>query len=246
MLRASLPVTGAALLAVLAIALPSPAPAQSDPAALQLIEQLRPRTRGIRLPAPADAAAPTPPTVIEPAAAPAVQPIIPTAPPAMPVAVSPAPLAPAPIISPPPMAAPAASPAPARPAPPPAISTATTAPAGVPAVSITVTFPSGSATLTPQAEATLAPLGRALASAELSPFRFRIEGHTDSVGDATYNMRLSERRAASVRGYLMMKHGVTAARLEAVGLGETRLLVPTPDNVDEPRNRRVQIINLDG
>ncbi len=122
----------------------------------------------------------------------------------------------------------------------------TTAPEGVAAVSITVTFPSGSATLTRQAEDRLAPLGRALSSADLAPFRFRIEGHTDSVGSAEMNLALSERRAAAVRDYLIRQFGVSGSRLEAVGLGETRLLVPTGDGVDEPRNRRVQVINLDG
>jgi outer membrane protein OmpA-like peptidoglycan-associated protein len=204
----------------LALGLPGPAAAENDPAAMELIEQLRPRgTRGIRLPAPADATAPTAP--IPPVAAPSGLP---------PVAPAPAGSAAKPDAAPPPVAS---------------VAPGTTAPAGVAAVSITVTFPSGSATLTPQAEATLAPLGRALASPDLAPFRFRIEGHTDSVGDAYSNQRLSERRAEAVRGYLVAKHGVSPRRLEAVGLGETRLVVPTPDGWDEPRNRRVQIINLD-
>lgn len=204
----------ALLLAGGALLLPPPAQGQNDPAALRLIEQLRPGggTRGIRLPsAPAESS---------PAATPSPAPAMPGAtPPAMPpVAQRPAPT-PAPV---------------------------TTAPAGVPAVSITVTFPTGSDALTPQAEARLAPLGRALSSADLAPYRFRIEGHTDSVGDAAMNLALSERRAASVRDYLIQRHGVSASRLEAVGLGETRLLVPTGDGVNEPRNRRVQILNLDG
>lgn len=120
----------------------------------------------------------------------------------------------------------------------------TTAPAGAAAVSMTVNFPSGSATLTPGAAQALGPLGRALSSAELRPFRFRIEGHTDSVGDAEGNQLLSERRAEAVRAHLIQAHRVPPARLEAVGLGEGRLLVPTADGVHEPRNRRVQIINI--
>lgn len=218
--RATLPMTGAALLGVLAMTWPAPAPAQgTDPAALQLIEQLRPRagtgTRGIRLPAPSDAPAPAATAPATPAALPLPAP----------AAVSP-PLG---------VAAPVARPA------------ATAAQqAGRPAVSMTVTFPSGSAMLTPAAEATLAPLGRALSSAELAPFRFRIEGHTDTVGDSGANQALSERRAAAVRAFLMERHGVAASRLEAVGLGETRPAVPTADETPEPRNRRVQIINLDG
>ncbi|SFK45656.1 OmpA family protein [Falsiroseomonas stagni] len=223
---ASLPLAGVLLATGLGIGVPAPAMAQNDPAALQLIEQLRPRTRGIRLPAPADATAPASP--VAPAA------VAPGGPSAQPAE------APAPDPAKPPVAA-----APVAPPPLAAVAPGTTAPAGVAAVSITVTFPSGSASLTPQAEATLAPLGRALSSPDLAPFRFRIEGHTDSVGDAASNQRLSERRAEAVRGYLVAKHGVAPGRLEAVGLGETRLLVPTPDGWDEPRNRRVQVINLD-
>jgi OOP family OmpA-OmpF porin len=218
---APLPLAGMLLASGLGIGLPAPAMAQNDPAALQLIEQLRPRTRGIRLPAPADATAPASP--VAPAA------VAPGATAEPPAAVA-SPDAGKPPVAPPPVAA---------------VAPGTTAPAGVAAVSITVTFPSGSANLTPQAEATLAPLGRALSSPDLAPFRFRIEGHTDSVGDAASNQRLSERRAEAVRGYLVAKHGVAPGRLEAVGLGETRLLVPTPDGWDEARNRRVQVINLD-
>jgi outer membrane protein OmpA-like peptidoglycan-associated protein len=122
----------------------------------------------------------------------------------------------------------------------------TTAPAGVPAASIIVTFASGSATLTPQAEAALAPLGRALTSTDLTPYRFRIEGHTDTVGDTVMNQTLSECRAAAVRDYLVTRFGVDPGRLEAVGLGETQLLVPTRDETPEGRNRRVQVLNLGG
>ena len=122
----------------------------------------------------------------------------------------------------------------------------TTAPAGVAAVSITVNFATGSATLTPQAEAALVSLGRALSSAELSPYRFRIEGHTDTVGDDRVNMALSQRRAEAVRDFLGKRFGIAGNRLVAVGLGESQLLVGTPDRTPEPGNRRVQVVNLGG
>jgi outer membrane protein OmpA-like peptidoglycan-associated protein len=111
-------------------------------------------------------------------------------------------------------------------------------------VSITITFASGSATLTPEAERSLAPLGRALTAAELAPYRFRIEGHTDSVGDAAQNQSLSERRAAAVRDHLIRTYGVDASRLVAVGFGSSQLLVQTPPQTPEVRNRRVQIVNI--
>uniref|UniRef100_UPI001F1FD08D OmpA family protein n=1 Tax=Falsiroseomonas oryziterrae TaxID=2911368 RepID=UPI001F1FD08D len=121
---------------------------------------------------------------------------------------------------------------------------ATPRPAAAPSVNLTVNFASGSAELTPQATRTLDELGRALASAELSAFRFRVEGHTDTVGDAAQNQSLSERRAAAVVQYLTSRHGIAPSRLQAVGMGESAPLVPTGDQVPEPRNRRVQVVNI--
>ncbi|MBP0465559.1 OmpA family protein [Roseomonas sp. PWR1] len=124
------------------------------------------------------------------------------------------------------------------------VQAATTAPPEIPAVSLMVTFATGSATLTPQADAVVAALARALAAPELARSRIRIEGHTDTVGDGAMNLRLSERRAEAVRTSLITRHGIAPGRLETLGLGETQLLVATSDNVPETRNRRVQILNI--
>ncbi|MBR0682497.1 OmpA family protein [Roseomonas eburnea] len=124
------------------------------------------------------------------------------------------------------------------------VQSATTAPPGMPAVSLLITFATGSATLTPDAEVLLASLARALTAPELARSRFRIEGHTDTVGSAALNQALSERRAEAVRGLLTQRYGIPAERLETLGLGETMLLVRTPDGTPEARNRRVQVINL--
>jgi outer membrane protein OmpA-like peptidoglycan-associated protein len=131
-------------------------------------------------------------------------------------------------------AAPAAKPAPA----------ATEAAAGAPSVNLTVQFQTGSSQLTPQAMQALDELGKALTSAALSSYRFRIAGHTDTVGSAPLNKALSDQRAAAVASYLESKFGVAAARLETVGMGESQLLVQTPPQTPEPRNRRVQVINI--
>lgn len=122
----------------------------------------------------------------------------------------------------------------------------TTAPEGTAAAALALPFPSGSAALTPDAEKVLDALARALNSPELSRYRYRIEGHTDTAGEAQVNLTLSERRAVTVREHLVGRLGVAASRLEAVGLGETQLLVQTPDATAESRNRRVQIVNLGG
>ena len=117
-------------------------------------------------------------------------------------------------------------------------------PAAMPSVSLTVQFPNGSAELTPQAMKTLTELGKALSSNTLSTYRFRIEGHTDTVGSADTNKALSERRAEAVVTFLMSRFGIDRSRLDPVGMGEDGLLVQTPANTAEPRNRRVQVINL--
>jgi outer membrane protein OmpA-like peptidoglycan-associated protein len=238
MMRAS---PALALIGCLAAAAPSalaqPAPAAGRSSEEQvIIERL---TRGIRMPGTdTGTAAPSSAPVLVPAApspAPATA-MTPTAPPA-PLAVP----APAPAVTP---TAPSSVPQAAPQAAPPRLQEATTAPAGVPAISIMVTFASGSWALSPAAQATLAPLGRALNSAELRPFRFRVEGHTDTVGDAGLNQTLSQRRAEAVRDHLAERYGVAPFRLLAVGLGQTQLVVPTGPGVNEPRNRRVQILNL--
>jgi outer membrane protein OmpA-like peptidoglycan-associated protein len=115
-----------------------------------------------------------------------------------------------------------------------------------PTLSLTVNFQTGSAELTPQAVSMLDRLGAALASNQLANYRFRIEGHTDTVGSKDYNLGLSDRRAQAVVTYIRDKFGVEPARLEPVGLGSSRPMVATADQVDEPRNRRVQVTNIGG
>jgi len=65
-------------------------------------------------------------------------------------------------------------------------------------------------------------------------------GHTDSVGGLAYNDRLSLARAERLREMLVAL-GIPASRVQAAGRGKRELLVPTDDNVSEPRNRRVEI-----
>ncbi len=115
-----------------------------------------------------------------------------------------------------------------------------------PASNLTVQFKNGSAELTPQAVQQLTELGKALSSNAMSGFKFRVEGHTDTVGTKEGNMTLSEQRANAVAEFLEKKFNISRARVEAVGMGSEHALVPTPDQTPEPRNRRVQVINLGG
>jgi len=66
-------------------------------------------------------------------------------------------------------------------------------------------------------------------------------GHTDSVGSNVTNDVLALRRAETVRA-MLIGQGLAPASIYAVGRGKRELLVPTPDGVAEPRNRRVEIV----
>lgn len=71
--------------------------------------------------------------------------------------------------------------------------------------------------------------------------RLRVVGHTDSDGGAAQNKALSEGRAQAVVDYLVLEGGVDGARLEALGLGEERLLIdPETSTADKQRNRRIE------
>ena len=117
-------------------------------------------------------------------------------------------------------------------------------PAPKPAISLSVQFATGSAELTPQAVQMLDNLGKALNDQALAGYQFRIEGHTDTVGTRQYNKALSDRRAAAVVDYLANNFRVDRGRVQAVGMGEDDLLITTPDQTSEPRNRRVLVVNI--
>ena len=105
-----------------------------------------------------------------------------------------------------------------------------------------VTFPFDSAEITGEARQTLDVLGDALLDGRLSADRFEIAGHTDGIGDETYNESLSERRAQAVVNYLSNNFGISRERLLGRGYGETYLA--DPDDPSDPNNRRVEILNL--
>lgn len=110
-----------------------------------------------------------------------------------------------------------------------------------PSVSLAIQFEYNSAQVSPASHQTLQQLAQALQSAELLAYRFRIEGHTDAKGMATYNRKLSQSRADEVRRVLMTL-GVAGERLTSVGFGASQLALPSQPYAAE--NRRVRIVNL--
>ena len=108
-------------------------------------------------------------------------------------------------------------------------------------VNLSLTFPTGSAALTPAAQAQARNFGRALMMPQLANMRFRIEGHTDAVGNRAGNVSLSRRRAQSVADYLVSQ-GVPRSRIEVQGYGPDRPLPGTSRT--SPQNRRVEAVRV--
>jgi outer membrane protein OmpA-like peptidoglycan-associated protein len=103
-----------------------------------------------------------------------------------------------------------------------------------------VEFERGSERLTETSRRTLTRAARVLKSLPSSVV-VEIRGHTDAKGPADLNERLSRRRAAEVRDYLVDK-GVPAKRLRAVGLGEKDPLRPNDTASGRAANRRIEFV----
>ena len=103
----------------------------------------------------------------------------------------------------------------------------------------TLLFMPGGAQLTPESSAELADV---LARATERPGgEVIIIGHTDRVGSVESNDTLSLQRAQAVR-QLVIDRGFDPNRVEAVGRGEREPVVQTADEVEEPKNRRAEIV----
>jgi hypothetical protein len=72
--------------------------------------------------------------------------------------------------------------------------------------------------------------------------KVEIEGHTDSVGSAAYNQRLSQKRADSVRDYLIENFNISPDRLTAKGYGEERPVTTNETKEGRRLNRRIQAV----
>jgi outer membrane protein OmpA-like peptidoglycan-associated protein len=93
---------------------------------------------------------------------------------------------------------------------------------------------------TPRADAK-PTLEQLLDSLKANPgWKITIEGHTDSVGTPEKNQNLSQRRAASIKAYLV-KGGIDAARLKPVGFGQTKPVASNDSDIGRAQNRRVEI-----
>jgi outer membrane protein OmpA-like peptidoglycan-associated protein len=106
-------------------------------------------------------------------------------------------------------------------------------------ISFTLYFEEGSTIVLPQSTGTLENLFAEVARRQA--VEVQVTGHTDTVGRGSDNDTLSAERAEVIRDMLIGK-GLQANFIRAVGRGERELLIPTPNNFSEPRNRRVEVI----
>jgi peptidoglycan-associated lipoprotein len=87
-------------------------------------------------------------------------------------------------------------------------------------------------------------LDRAVMTLQANPtLTVTIEGHTDSVGTAEYNLSLGERRANAVRNYLMDR-GIAAGRMRTVSYGEERPVADNGTDAGRAMNRRAHIVQM--
>ncbi len=103
-----------------------------------------------------------------------------------------------------------------------------------------ILFDTGQATIRDESKGDLQAIGDLLK--QQPALRLEIQGHTDNVGAADANRRLSEARAAAVKQYLVTNHSVPADRLTTSGFGDAK---PVADNTTEQgraQNRRVELV----
>ncbi|MCZ6680194.1 MAG: OmpA family protein [Candidatus Poribacteria bacterium] len=105
-----------------------------------------------------------------------------------------------------------------------------------------VAFASNSYEIKPESRPTLEKAARTVAA--YPEAQVIIEGHTDDIGDASYNLELSRKRASAVMTYLVNEFGVHPSRLSAIGYGEERPIAPNDTQTNRQKNRRVEIVLL--
>ena len=111
-----------------------------------------------------------------------------------------------------------------------------------PKIDLEINFDYNSADISTRSLPSVQALGRALSNPDLKGSTFIVAGHTDAAGSETYNQDLSERRADSIKKYLVDKYGIVGTDLVTVGYGKSKL--KDPANPLAEVNRRVQVVNM--
>lgn len=102
---------------------------------------------------------------------------------------------------------------------------------------INIQFPSGQSTIPTVYEGEIEKIAQFLK--KYPDTKSTIEGHTDNIGNAESNQKLSQSRADSVRDYLIQKHDILPQRLDAIGYGSERPIATNTTAEGRRENRRV-------
>jgi outer membrane protein OmpA-like peptidoglycan-associated protein len=105
---------------------------------------------------------------------------------------------------------------------------------------VTVLFNFNSSILTDEARQQLDQLTSGDV-ASLKRYFIALQGFTDKIGPAEYNLQLSRRRAEAVQTYLVGKHNIPVYRIQIVGLGEDKPVNDEKTRADREKNRRVEV-----
>ena len=108
-------------------------------------------------------------------------------------------------------------------------------------VDLDIKFEFDSAELSSDGIQQLDTAGQALNDPALQSHRFMLAGHTDDIGDPSYNRALSKQRAEAAKRYLMEQYGIPAERLETAGFGSEHPKVEGKTPEARQRNRRVAL-----
>jgi outer membrane protein OmpA-like peptidoglycan-associated protein len=112
-----------------------------------------------------------------------------------------------------------------------------------PKIDLEINFDYNSADISSRSLPSVQALGKALTNPDLKGSTFVVAGHTDAAGGEAYNQELSERRADSIKKYLVDKYGINGSDLVTVGYGKSKL--KDPANPLAEVNRRVQVVNME-
>lgn len=107
-----------------------------------------------------------------------------------------------------------------------------------------ILFDVDQATIKPESAEVLNRIGSMLT--EHPEMSLMIEGHTDSTGDFDHNMDLSQRRAESVKQWLVANHSIADTRLRSMGLGSTQPKESNDTEEGKGQNRRVELVKIGG
>ena len=110
-----------------------------------------------------------------------------------------------------------------------------------PKVDLEINFDFNSAAISQNSQSAVQHLGEALSDAQFRGQTFIVSGYTDAIGGEAFNQDLSNRRADTIKKYLVDHYHIAAGDLVTVGYGKTHL--KDAANPDSPVNRRVQVVN---